>query len=469
MKKLLLILVFISLSLAGFAQLQPVNQAAGPRELILDFIAAYAKGEDLSPYIVQTTDPALDRQLAQKLAQELESKQAASDDAFIAIPEQTDESSVSNPLLTQVGFDMVRQDSGQWRLKLSRSVSTLLPPATTQAVIKKAVQWPLILLLAGAGVLAAWLVHWPLRRLLHKFDHDSKRLSRRARQLLAWGIGLGISSHFLGVALGWMPQLGRLPDGFFIVLRILTSTGLVLAGWGIWDFICSVAGAKVDSTGGPGSRLLVPIMQKFGQFIIFLAVLYALVLAFGFNPSGLVAGLGLTTALTALAAKDSVENFFGTLTILFERPFIIGDWIKVGDVEGIVEEIGLRTTKVRSFSDSLISLPNIRVVAQPVENMGKRRLRPFKLTFPLIGSHEKVCAFAESARKIVRATEGIAQDKSHAAVAGLDAGKPQMTLSLFLAVDSYSQELQLREGLMLKLLDAAEKQEVKLYAEMVLP
>lgn len=469
MKRLFLMLAIFAAFVSALGQQPAINDAQGPRELILDFIAAFAKGEDLSPYLVRTTDPALDLQLAQRLAQELEAKQASTIDAFVAIPEQVEDSLVVSPLLTQVGFEIVRQESGQWQLKLSRNVSTLLPPATTQAVIKKAIQWPLILLLAAAGILVGWLVHWPLRRLLKRFDPDGTRLTDRARKFLAWGIGLGVSSHFFAVALSWVPHIGQLPDGFYIVLRVLTSTGLVLAGWGIWDFVCGVAGAKVDEKGGPGSRLLVPIMQKFGQAIIFLAVLYALVLAFGFNPGGLLAGLGLTTALAALAAKDSVENFVGTLTILFERPFVIGDWIKVGDVEGIVEEIGLRTTKIRSFSDSLISMPNIKVVAQPVENMGKRRLRPFKLTFPVIGSHEKVCAFAESSREIVKSTEGVAQDKSHAAVAGLDAGKPQMTLSLFIAVDSYAEELKLREGLMLKLLESAEQKEVKLYLEMVLP
>jgi MscS family membrane protein len=469
MKKLLLVLLIAAAFVASLAQNPAVNAAQGPRELVLDFIAAFAKGEDLSPYIVKSSDPALDLQLAQTLAQELEAKQAAALDAFAAIPEQVEESLVVSPLLTQVGFEIIREENGQWKFKLSRNVSTLLPPATAKAVMRKAVQWPLVLLLAAAGILVGWLVHWPLRRLLKRFDQDGTRLTGRARRFLAWGIGLGVSSHVFAVALAWLPHVGRLPDGFYIVLRVLTSTGLVLAGWGIWDFVCSVAGAKVDEKGGPGSRLLVPIMQKFGQAIIFLAVLYALVLAFGFNPGGLLAGLGLTTALAALAAKDSVENFVGTLTILFERPFVIGDWIKVGDVEGIVEEIGLRTTKIRSFSDSLISMPNIKVVAQPVENMGKRRLRPFKLTFPVIGSHTQVQAFAESARGIVQSTEGVAQDKSHAAVAGLDAGKPQMTLSLFIAVDSYAEELKLREGLMLKLLESAEQQGVKLYFEMVLP
>lgn len=454
---------------SGFGQAPAVNDAQGPKELILDFIAAYARGEDLSPFIVKSTDPALDIQLAARLAQELEARQAAADDAFAAIPDQVEESIVASPLLTQVGFEIMKEETGQWKLRLSRSVSTLLPPATAKAVMTKAVQWPLVMLLAAAGVLVAWLVHWPLRRLLKKFDPDGTRLSGRARRFLAWGIGLGVSSHVFAMALAWLPHIGKLPDGFFGVLRVLTSTGLVLAGWGIWDFICSLAGAKVDSRGGPGSRLLVPIMQKFGQAIIFLAVLYALVLAFGFNPGGLLAGLGLTTALTALAAKDSVENFFGTLTILFERPFVIGDWIKVGDVEGIVEEIGLRTTKVRSFSDSLISLPNIRVVAQPVENMGKRRLRPLKMTFPVMGSHEKVSLFAEKVREIVRSTEGIAQAKSHAGVAGLDAGRPQMTLSLFIAIDSYAEELKLREGLMLGIVEEAEKHGIKLYVEMVLP
>ena len=94
--------------------------------------------------------------------------------------------------------------------------------------------------------------------------------------------------------------------------------------------------------------------------------------------SGLGAALGLGGLAFALAAKDTVANLFGSLVIFTDRPFKVGDWVETPAVEGMIEEIGIRSTKIRTFAQALVSMPNATLANAPITNwsrMGKRRVK----------------------------------------------------------------------------------------------
>jgi len=93
--------------------------------------------------------------------------------------------------------------------------------------------------------------------------------------------------------------------------------------------------------------------------------------------AGILTGLGLGGLAFALAAKDTAANLFGSITIMIDRPFAIGDWIQTPHVEGTVEEMGFRSTRVRTFAQSLVTIPNSVMSNDPITNwsqMGKRRI-----------------------------------------------------------------------------------------------
>ena len=100
----------------------------------------------------------------------------------------------------------------------------------------------------------------------------------------------------------------------------------------------------------------------------------------GINVMSLVAGLGIGGLAFALAAKDTAANLFGSIMILIDRPFMVGDWVKVSESEGTVEEIGLRSTRIRTFYDSVISVPNMDMATTRIDNMGKRAFRRITMT-----------------------------------------------------------------------------------------
>jgi len=95
----------------------------------------------------------------------------------------------------------------------------------------------------------------------------------------------------------------------------------------------------------------------------------------GIPAYSVIAGLGVGGIAVALAAKDSLANLLGSLLIMFEKPFRVGHWIKVDNIEGIVESIGFRSTRIRTFYNSLVSIPSNHLVNTTVDNMAMRKLR----------------------------------------------------------------------------------------------
>ncbi len=156
----------------------------------------------------------------------------------------------------------------------------------------------------------------------------------------------------------------------------------------------------------------VPILQRtFKVFLILLGV--SLFLAnMGYSVTSLIAGLGLGGAALALASKDTLSNFFGAAVIFFDRPFQIGDWIDVGGVEGTVEEVGLRTTRIRTFANSLITLPNASLTTSSINNWSRMQKRRIKMTIGVTydTKADHMQAAVEAVREIIRQDENILQD-----------------------------------------------------------
>jgi MscS family membrane protein len=118
---------------------------------------------------------------------------------------------------------------------------------------------------------------------------------------------------------------------------------------------------------------LVPLIRK--TIRIFLVIVAALFIAqniFKCNVGAILAGLGIGGLAFALAAKDMLANFFGSATIFADRPFQMAERIKVKGYDGVVEEVGFRTTRLRLLDGNLVTIPNAIVANEPVENISRR-------------------------------------------------------------------------------------------------
>ena len=119
-------------------------------------------------------------------------------------------------------------------------------------------------------------------------------------------------------------------------------------------------------------QILYPLVEKAAWLCIIVIGVVQILWTHGVNVSGLAAGLGLGGLAFALAAKDTVENIFGAIAILIDQPFRIGDNISMGGLTGTVEHIGLRSTRIRTPENSLVALPNSKIISSHVDNLGAR-------------------------------------------------------------------------------------------------
>lgn len=163
------------------------------------------------------------------------------------------------------------------------------------------------------------------------------------------------------------------------------------------------------------------LAQEMGDFILKIAKvivgaigLGAMLQVWGINVTALVASLGLGGLAFALAAKDTAANMFGSFALLADKSIRIGEWIKVGGVEGTVEDIGMRTTKIRSSDKSLITVPNQIVSNSPIENFSRRGVRRIKMHIGLTYStdSEQLSNIVKEIRSMLHSHEYISQNET---------------------------------------------------------
>lgn len=219
---------------------------------------------------------------------------------------------------------------------------------------------------------------------------------------LSWGAVLG--GLFVGTRL-----LGIHPDETEVhqFLSVFFKGGSILLlvwfGIRISDRACAVWAQKAALTESKIDDQMVPVVR--GVMKVFLVLLGGTFFLqnLGYSVGSLLAGLGLGGAALALASKDLLSNVFGAVAIFWDRSFEVGDWVQIGDVEGIVEEVGLRTTRIRTFSNSLVTVPNASLTTSAINNWTRMKKRRGRLTLhlALTTPPNQVNALVQSLRELL--------------------------------------------------------------------
>jgi len=175
----------------------------------------------------------------------------------------------------------------------------------------------------------------------------------------------------------------------FVILVLLTAYRLV-------DYLDAFIVVEGDNMAA--RRSLASVAESIGRLAVVVVGFFVVAGLFGVNLNGLIAGLGITGLALALAARDSVANVFGAISIIVDQPFNVGDWIIVEDVEGEVVTIGLRTTTLRTGADTMVTIPNSNITNSPVENFSHRRFRRIRprFEFEVDGNAAQLRQFCES-------------------------------------------------------------------------
>ena len=309
----------------------------------------------------------------------------------------------------------------------------------------------LITLSVFGGIISRRFLFPKIMDLISKSDRiDGKTLL--APKSLGWMMGFLIFSEMMS----WLQNNSEpVWDSSFAENAIEWSftfflLGMLLAAYRLVDYLDAFIVVEGEENAA-SRRSLASVAESVGHLVVALLAAFVVAGLFGLNLNGLIAGLGITGLALALAARDSVANIFGAISIIIDQPFNVGDWILVEDIEGEVVQIGLRTTLIRSSADTLITVPNSNLVNSPVENFSQRRFRRIQPSFEFEADSDPASLkdFCEKLlAKVKDDPRAVKDDDSWVKINGF--GPSKVTVSCnFYSVQSSSSQREMTEDLLL--------------------
>jgi MscS family membrane protein len=158
----------------------------------------------------------------------------------------------------------------------------------------------------------------------------------------------------------------------WVVLRFVDFVGLILL-------------KKAEKTESKQDDQIIPFAIEFLKIIVLIfSIFIVLGSVFKVNVGSLVAGLGIGGLALALAAKESLENLLSSFLIFFDKPFIVGDLVKVGSISGTVEKVGFRSTRIRTLEKSYLTVPNKKMIDAELDNLSLRTFRRVNFNIGLV-------------------------------------------------------------------------------------
>ncbi|GHU33491.1 transporter [Spirochaetia bacterium] len=274
----------------------------------------------------------------------------------------------------------------------------------------------------------------------------AKRIAKKTKNSLDDALIIALKNPFTvlfcigGIALGVRLLTFREPAAE-LIQRVLSSGVILVLAWAlvrILDIIIiHIVPPKGTSFLSKREVDIQPILRKFFKMLIWVLGIVLFLRNLGYNVSGLMAGLGLGGAAVALASKDTLANFFGSITVFVDRPFRINDRIKINGFEGFITDIGIRTARIRTLDNHTVVIPNSLFAANPIENISVEPNTKVSQIFNI--KRDKGREIVESALKIlidiassVPGTGGTPQ----AAITGITGNACQVTFVFYVAKGS---------------------------------
>lgn len=262
-----------------------------------------------------------------------------------------------------------------------------------------------------------------------------------------------------------LPLLDLAP-GYLAALVIAANFVLTVAGvWAAYrlvDLVCGYLGRKAQRTDNKFDDMLVPLLRRTLKIFVLVVGLIYIASQWSDKLWSVIAGLSIGSLAIGFAARDSIENLFGTFTVLLDKPFQLGDFVTLGDVQGTVELVGFRSTRVRTAIDSLITVPNRRFISDSVENYGARRARRLEQVFGFSyeSSLARLEAFCEGAREWVRHHPATDKERYFVYFSALTANSLDVSFVCYLNAPDIATEQRERHRMLADMMRLAQKLEL---------
>ncbi len=234
---------------------------------------------------------------------------------------------------------------------------------------------------------------------------------------------------------------------------------ITIVAYKLTDLLSDYLMAKAKQTESTLDDQLVPLLRKVLKiFVILIGGLFVL-LNLNVNIIPFLTGLSIGSLALALAAQDTLKNFFGSIMIFIDKPFQIGQWITTGDVDGTVEEVGFRSTRIRTFRNSLQYVPNGKLADSTIDNHGLRNYRRFytKIGIMYDTPPQLIEVFVEGLKDIALNHPKTVKNKMEIHFNDLEEFSLSIMFYIFFEVPTWSEELNCRDEVLISILRLAEE------------
>ncbi len=241
-------------------------------------------------------------------------------------------------------------------------------------------------------------------------------------------------------------------------LVIVTIVAAVLALFRVLDLVGDYFTRRAKRSSRQFDNLFIPLANSTAKIAIGVVGVIATIATFSDElPSTLLGGLGIGGIAIALASQETLSNFVGSITLLFDRPFEVGDYVKIDNVEGSIESLGFRSTRIRTPLDSEVTLPNSKLASSSIDNLGRRKYRRYLtwLGVEYSTTPERIEAFCEGIRELIRRHPHTRKDFYAAYLHNFGANSLDIQLLVFFEVPDYATELRERHRLLADVLRLA--------------
>lgn len=223
-----------------------------------------------------------------------------------------------------------------------------------------------------------------LKAASHKSDILEAAFSQLAKPAHVWGLTVCCC---IGLAIIDTPPGAE--KVFSVIFNALYIITIGCVGWYFYRVANQLTAHFVEKAAQTEDKLddmLVPLISGIVKCAIVIIVVLLILENLGVEITAALGSLGIGAAAIALASKDTLANLFGSIVVFFDRPFEIGDWIELNGVEGEVEEIRLRTTLIRTYDNSVVTMPNSLLTNACIDNFERRKYRRFEANFGVLYS-----------------------------------------------------------------------------------
>jgi MscS family membrane protein len=272
--------------------------------------------------------------------------------------------------------------------------------------------------------------------------------------VVAWIILMGIPILQLPI------NLGKFVSLFF---RILIPVFGIVTALRLVDFFSAISEKFADKTETNMDDQLVPVLRRLAKFVVVAIGIVMILQNLDVNVTAILAGLSIGGLALALAAQDTVKNFFGSVTIFLDKPFLVGDWVDIGSYSGSVEEVGVRSTRVRTVDGGLVTVPNGILANQAIFNGGTARIyRRYNTAVSVTYDTppDLLEKFVEEIKKIVNG-HSLTKGDNHVYFSTMAASSLDIYLGIYFDTQAFQSEMVSRQEIFLSIMRKAEEMGVK--------